>query len=60
MSREERKVPKSKIDVHTCKCPGQDAIHGNGRRVWNPRFNNKTGRFVGWACTACGLKVVEY
>jgi len=54
--KQERVVPKTKVDKCTCKCPGQDAIHGSGKRAWNPRIIPKSMKFVGWTCTGCGVK----
>jgi len=34
----------------TCSCPGQDALHGTGRRVFNPAY---AGKLPVWRCSIC-------
>lgn len=60
MTKIKSKKVLSKIDKCVCKCPGQDLIHGEGRRVWNPRIMPKGLVFKGWTCTGCGTKTTEF
>lgn len=45
----------TEIRMCTCKHPGQDKLHGQGKRVKNyARSAKKDGGVPGWRCTVCG------
>lgn len=42
-----------KIDFHDCDHPGQDKLHGKGRRVFNRTKQTSKDSNV-YRCTVCG------